>query len=341
MTFRRFAVTVLIAAVMGAAVPAVLGASPVVRIKDIATLQGVRENQLMGIGLVTGLAGRGDSSNSALLKKTLSNLMSGFGFEIEPDDITSKNCAVVMVSAEVPPFARPGERIDLNVSSLGDARSLESGILLQTNLQAANGRVYAVAQGKVLVVGASGAVKTVGRIPGGAIVEREVISEFVRDGRLSVVLRNPDFVTASTVATAIRENFQNAGVRTLDASLIEVQIPQDRRDDVVAFIGELESLTITPDVAGKVVVDSNSGVIIVGENVRIGKVAVSYESIQVTVGTSVWDEESSQLFVMEETASVDDLIGTLRAVGVEAEVIIGIMQAIERAGALYGRLIVL
>jgi flagellar P-ring protein precursor FlgI len=318
-----------------------LGA-PTVRIKDIATLSGVRENQLLGIGLVTGLAGRGDSSNSALLQKTLSNLMASFGFQIDPQDIRSKNCAVVMVSSEVPAFARAGERVDLSVSSIGDARSLEGGILLQTNLQAANGEVYAVAQGRLVTATAAGTTKTVGTVPKGAIVERDIISRFVQENRISMILRNPDFVTANTVAQAVRAQFEGIQVQTLDASLIEVEIPEPRRTDVVSFISELESLTITPDVAGKVVIDSVSGVIIVGENVRIGKVAVSYKSIKVSVGTSVWDEEDAPTnFVMEETASVDDLISTLRTVGLEAEVILGIMQAIDRAGALYGRLIVL
>ena len=323
-------------------------AAPTVRIKDIATLQGVRENQLLGIGLVTGLAGKGDSSNSVLLKKALANLMASFGFEIAVDDIKSKNCAVVMISSDVPAFVRPGERIDLTISSIGDARSLEGGILLQTNLRAANAQVYAVAQGKVLVSNARDSVDTVGTITGGAIVEKEVLSEYFTDNRISVLLRDPDFVTAGAVASAIRSNFENINVNTRDASLIEVEIPEERRADIVAFIGELESLTLTPDVSGKVVIDSGSGVIIVGENVRIGKVGVSYKSISISIGspaTGSWfgrgEEETPDLFVVEETASVEDLISALRAVGLKTAVIVGIMQAIERAGALFGRLIVL
>jgi flagellar P-ring protein precursor FlgI len=324
--------------------------APTVRIKDIATLKGVRENQLLGIGLVTGLAGKGDSSNSLLLKKALSNLMASFGFEIDPKEIKSKNCAVVMISTEVPAFTRPGERIDLHISSIGDARSLEGGILLQTNLKAANDQVYAVAQGKVLVSTTAGSVKTVGTITDGAIVEREVLSQFLTDNRISILLRDPDFVTANAVASAVRSKFDSIKVSTLDASLIEVEIPEERRADVVAFIGELESLTVTPDVTGKVVIDTSSGVIIVGENVRIGKVAVSYKSINVTIGSPVrgpsswsdWgEEEVPDLFIVEETASVDDLVSALRAVGLRTDAIVGIMQAIERAGALFGRLIVL
>ncbi len=345
MRFRKYLLIGTVAVLV--LLPCSVFGAPTVRIKDIATLQGVRENQLLGIGLVTGLAGKGDSSNSVLLKKALANLMASFGFEIGVDEIKSKNCAVVMVSSEVPAFVRPGERIDLTISSIGDARSLEGGILLQTNLKAANGQVYAVAQGKVLVSNARDSV--VGTITDGAIVEQEILSEYFTDNRISVLLRDPDFVTASAVASAIRSKFENINVNTLDASLIEVEVPEERRGDIVAFIGEMELLTLTPDVAGKVVIDSGSGVIIVGENVRIGKVAVSYKSISVNIGSpasgsasrSSWgEEETPDLFVVEETASVDDLVTVLRAVGLKTDVIVGIMRAIEKAGALFGRLIV-
>ncbi len=319
-----------------------LFASPAVRIKDIAYLKGIRENQLMGIGLVMGLAGKGDSSGSMLLKKALSNLMASFGFDVDPGDIKSKNCAVVMVSVMLPAFAREGDRIDLSIASIGDARSLESGILLQTNLKAANGQVYAVAQGKLMVSGAPGSVKTVGDISGGAIVEREILSEFMADGRISVVLRNPDFVTASTVSAVIREAFENIEVKSLDASLIEIKIPENRRSDIVSFIGEMESLMVTPDVVGRVVIDSQSGVIIMGENVRIGKVAVAYRKVSVSVGSFNWEEEEKpDLFVIEDTTQVNDLIELLKTVGLETDAIIEIMRAIERAGALFGRLVIL
>jgi flagellar P-ring protein precursor FlgI len=315
--------------------------APIVRLKDIATFEGVRENQLLGIGLVSGLAGKGDSSGSELLRQSIANLASSFGLKIDPDDVKSKNSAVVMVAAEIPPFARSGERIDLNVSSIGDARSLEGGILLQTNLQAADGQVYAVGQGRIAVSSSSASVKTVGTIPGGAIVEREVLSTFVTDGTVSIVLRNPDFVTAASVATAVRQAFEDAEVTSRDASLIDVGVPEQMLPDIISFMAQLESLTLTPDVEGKVVIDSQSGVVIVGENVRIGKVAVSYKSVNLTVGASVWDEEKPSQFVIDETASVDDLVRTLQTVGLETDTVIGILQAIEKSGALFGRLIIL
>ncbi len=317
-------------------------ATPNVRIKDIAYLSGMRENQLLGIGLVTGLAGRGDSSNSKLLKSAVSNLVAHFGFDISPDDIRSRNCAVVMVIATVPAFVRVGERIDITISSIGDARSLEHGILLQTPLKAANNIVYAVAQGKVEVSGERGSVKTVGTVHSGAIIEKEVISNFINGNTISIILRNPDFVTAATVSKTIKEKYENIIISTQDASLIQVTIPEDRRNDVIAFIAEIESLTVTPDIAGKVVIDSSSGVIIMGEHVRISKVAVSYKNLDVTIGGyfSYTEENEKMHFVFPETTSVEDFIKTMKEIGIQTQTIIEILKTINDAGALHGELVI-
>lgn len=316
---------------------------PQVRIKDIAYISGVRENQLSGIGLVTGLAGKGDSQGSELLRRTLANLLSNFGIEVSSSDIRSKNCAVVMVNMELPPFIHPGDRVDVTVSSIGDARSLEEGILLQTNLKAANNRIYAVAQGKVLVSSSNKSVKTVGAVTGGGIMEREIVSTYEQNGIIRIVLRHPDFVTADTVAETIRMQFDPINVETKDAALIEVTIPDEQRDNLVGFIADVESLTLTPDISGKVVINPNTGVIIIGENVKIGKVAVSYRDVNVTVSSSYYTDEDEypDSFVIEDTASVNDLIEVLRTAGLKADAIIGILQAIQRAGALYGSLIIM
>lgn len=324
-----------------AALPA--DAAPKVRIKDIADVLGVRENQLLGVGLVTGVAGKGDSSGSVLLQKALSNMVSSFGLEINADEVKSRNAAVVMVSAEAPPFARPGERIDLSVSSVGDARSLEGGILLQTNLRAANGQVYAVAQGRIHVASGPGAVQTVGAVKSGAIVEREIVSTFAAGNKLSFVLRRPDFVTAAAVAEAIKAAVPGIALITRDAALVEIEVPEARRGELVALIGQIESLTVTPDTRGRIVIDSQSGVVIIGENVRISKVAVAYKDVEVSVGASaLYDKEQSpRQFVVPETTSVEDFVKTLKQVGLSTEVIIGILKALDSAGALYGTLIVL
>jgi flagellar P-ring protein precursor FlgI len=321
---------------------AVCSAAPTVRIKDIATIRGIRSNQMLGLGLLTGLSGKGDSSNSTLLKSSLSALISNFGVSVSPQDIRSRNCAVVMVSAELPPFSRAGDSIDVTVSSIGDARDLDGGILLQTNLQAANGQVYAVAQGRVISTADPGGVRTVGSIPAGAIVERESVSEYVDDNRVSVVLRNPDFVTASAVRQAVEAAFQGIQVTSRDPSLIDIQIPDDRRANPVAFLAQLEALTLTPDSAGRVVINSANGVIVMGDKVRIGKVAVSYRNTRVSVGgPQRGSAEQPELFVLGDTTTVDDFVSLLKSVGLKTDAIIGILQAVEKAGALFGSLVIM
>jgi flagellar P-ring protein FlgI len=317
-------------------------ATPTVRIKDISTVRGVRNNQILGLGLVTGLDGKGDSSTSALLRSTLSSLIANFGVTISPADVRSRNVAVVMVSAELPAFARSGDRIDVTVSSIGDARDLDGGILLQSNLQAANGQAYAVAQGKVLTPLDPTSAKTVGIIAQGAIVEKEVLSQFLSNNIVSIVLQNPDFVTAAAVQKAIVTAFPGIAATSRDASLIEVTIPDDRKADAVGFLAQLEALTVTPDTAGKVVIDTSNGVIVMGEKVRIGKVAVSYRTARVTVGAAASSgTQNPDIFVVNETTTVDDFVNALRAVGLKADVIIGILEAVDKAGALFGSLVVM
>jgi flagellar P-ring protein FlgI len=317
-------------------------AAPLVRIKDIATVQGLRGNQLLGLGLLTGLNGKGDSQSSSLLRNSLASLVSTFGVTVAPADVRTKNTAVVMVSAELPPFARAGDRIDVTVSSIGDARDLDEGILLQANLQAANGQVYAVAQGRVLTTLDPNGSRTVGAVSQGAIVEKEVLSQFLTNNSVSIVLRNPDFVTASAVQKAIQAAFNGITVASRDASLIEVQLPEASRADPVGFLAQLEALTVTPDSDGRVVINAGSGVIVMGDKVRIGKVAVSYRTARVTVGaaSSAAGPAPQDVFVIGETTTVDDFVAALKAVGLKADVIIGVLQAVDKAGALFGSLVI-
>lgn len=328
------------------AISVALSAAPTVRLKDIAALQGIRGNQLVGVGLVTGLAGRGDSANSALLRNAVANLVSNFGFRISPEEVRSRNCAVVSVSAEVPPFLRPGASIDVTVASLGDARSLEGGVLLQTPLKGANGRVYALAQGQVFTIGEGSGTRTVGTIPAGAIAEQEILSTFLADATLSLVLKNPDFLTANSVAVAVRQAFPDIRVRSRDAALVELEIPEPQRGDPVGFIARLEAVQVTPDPSNKVVIDASSGIIIFGEQVRIGKVAVSYKDVSVKVGAlPAWRAEENpdkpEQFTLQENTTVEQLVDALRTVGLDTETVIQLIKAIDKAGSLYGTLVLL
>ena len=322
------------------------GAELTVRLADLAYVQGVRDNQLVGVGLVTGLSGRGDTTNSAILQKAVANLVSAFGIQVAQNDIRSRNCAVVTVTATLPPFARPGDPIPVTVSSIGDATDLGGGILLQTNLRAANGQVYAVAQGSVAST-SNTTTKTVGEVPDGAIVEQGVGTTFVNAGKVAIILRNPDFITAAATAAAIRKAYPGSDVTAVDGSEVDVTIPGDKSADPVGFIASLQQLTLTPDMSGKVVVNPRTGVVVVGQNVRIGKVAVSYKNTRITIGgaditSPYWGlDQGKNPFVIGNTATVDDLVKVLQDAGVTGDTIIEILKAIDRAGALYGKLIVM
>ena len=340
--------------------------SPEVRIKDLADIEGVRSNQLSGVGVVMGLQGTGDKSDMSI--QVLRNLMRRFGVTLSDKDVKSKNVAMVAVTAELPPFVRPGQTVDVTVSTLGDAKSLQGGVLLQTPLKAANGNVYAAAQGPVLVGGFSAGrggssvtknVVTVGRVNGGAIVERDVSTEFSYGGRLSLLLRNPDFTTSRRIADAINRKFGSIA-SALDAGRVQIQLPGAYMASPSAFIADMESMRVTPDMQAKVVVNERTGTVVMGGNVQISSVAVAHGDLTVRIdqenqvsqpepfsggvttpyaNDTVQAEEKRGSFIkMDATTTVDQLVDAINAVGASPRDVIGILQAIDRAGALHGEL---
>ncbi|MFO7849999.1 MAG: flagellar basal body P-ring protein FlgI, partial [Spirochaetia bacterium] len=291
----------------GGELPSGEGENGGVRIKEIAEIQGVRTNQLVGFGIVTGLKGTGDSSRSKMMKKLISNFASSFDVDIEEESVESKNSAVVMVTGDTPPFLRSGQRIDVTVSSLQDARSLSGGILLQTPLKGANGKVYAIAQGNVVDSGGENGTETVGQVVEGALVEREIISRYEEgDNGFSLLLKRPDFSTAYAVYEEINSNFPELTTIPVDASKIQVIMPEDDPMQRMEIISQIENLRVTPDSAGKVVINSDSGVVVMGTSVRIGPVSVSYDTADLDVGpfTPSGDDQDGGSFLLESTTSV-------------------------------------
>lgn len=343
--------------------------NPQVRIKDLADVDGVRSNQLSGVGVVMGLQGTGDKSNMSI--QALRNMMRRFGLTLTEKDVKSKNVAVVAVTAVLPPFTRPGQTVDVTVSAIGDAKSLQGGVLLQTPLQAANGAVYAVAQGPLLVGGFSAGnggsnvtknVVTVGQIGGGAIVERDVPTDFAFGGRMSLLLRNPDFTTARRMADAINGRFGNVAT-ALDAGRVAVQLPGAYASSPSSFIADMENMRITPDIQARVVVNERTGTVVMGGNVQISSVAVAHGDLTVRIdqdkqvsqpnpfgaGTTTpytnsqvqVSEQRGSFIKMEATTTVDQLVDAINSVGAGPRDVIGILQAIDRAGALHGELVIM
>ncbi|NLZ44968.1 MAG: flagellar basal body P-ring protein FlgI [Clostridia bacterium] len=342
------------------------------RVKDLARLEGVRANQLTGLGLVVGLRGTGDSSRSRASMEMVLNFLARYGVPVESMG-NLRNVAVVAVSAELPPFARGGDRIDVHVSSIGDAKSLSGGTLLQTPLTGADGKVYAVAQGPLLIGGYAvygnnnelREVKnhpTMGSIPRGALVEREVPMQFLHGETIRLVLNRPDFTTAGRLAAVINERIQPGLAEAKDGSLVEVKVPEAYLESPVEFITALESLPVTPDKVARVIINERTGTVVIDENVRVSPVAVTHGSITVKVMEESMayyryseeeGEETAEAMVMtrdrvavEEKevpvvalpagASLEEIVEVLNMIGANPHDIAAILLAIDQAGALHG-----
>lgn len=340
------------------------------RIKDVARFMGVRPNALYGYGLVIGLNGTGDNNKTQFTSSTLANFLDRMGIHVDPDSVKVKNVAAVMVTAKLPPFARIGTKLDVQVSSIGDAKSLEGGTLLMTTLQGPDGQVYAVAQGPVSTGGfsASGASgssvqknhPTVGFISQGAVVEQEFPVRIDDLNRLDLVLNSPDFTTADQAARKINLALGGQYARAVDGSTIHVDVPPSYRSDIVGLISQVEALDISPDAAAKVVINERTGTIVLGEHVRISPVAVAHGNLTVQIseqpavsqplpfsqGRTVVTPQSTvqvqegkgSINVVGGGATIGEVIKGLNAIGATPRDIITILQAIKAAGALHAEL---
>jgi flagellar P-ring protein precursor FlgI len=361
----RRTLSVLIAAALLALAAAPPCLSATARLKDLATLEGARDNQLIGYGLVVGLAGTGDKRQTVFSAQTLSNLLQRMGVAVDPKAILVRNMASVMITANLPPFAQPGTRIDVTVAAVGDATNLQGGLLLITPLKAANGQVYAVAQGSVLtggfVAGGSGNNRTMnhptaGRIPNGAIVEREPPS-LVAGPVLKWQLRRSDFTMAARVAAAVNKQFEGRPVARPDnAALVSVQLPPEYASRDVEFVALLENLSVETDRQARIVINERTGTIVMGKEVQIAPVSILHGALTIevlnTLGVSQpapfsagqttvipdqqvrVSEEQAKNVKLDPGATVEDLVRALLAIGSTPRDVIAILQNLRAANAL-------
>ncbi len=342
------------------------------RIKELAQLEGVRSNQLVGYGLVVGLNGTGDSTGTQFTTQSLVSMMERLGVTVDADKVKVDNVAAVVVTADLPPFARTGSTIDVAVASIGDADNLAGGTLLMTPLKAADGKIYAVAQGALvngaLAFGGKAAKvqknhPTAARIPDGALVEREVPFVFGQQPELNYRLKDSDFTTVARMSEAVNRHFGGIYAHSLDAGQMQVRVPPAYHDRVVDFVSELERLDVVPDTLARIVVNEKTGTIVMGEGVRISTVAVSHGNLSLVIseqsnvsqpnpfsdGETVVTpetqvdvaEEEGTLVVLEQGVSIGDVASALNAIGATPRDLIAIFQAIKAAGALYADLVVL
>lgn len=310
-----------------------------VRIKDISYIPEVASNQLFGYGVVIGLPGTGDSSRLLAARQALSNMLINMDIRLSPEAIRSDNIAAVMATAELPAFAKEGDRIDVRISSIGDAESMEGGTLLLTPLRAADGKVYASSQGTItvdkrpLAPGARRRNETlppVGKIVGGALIAKTLDTKFEDMNSLSIRLRNPDFATASLVAKKINETFWDGIAIAVDLGTVKVEVPKDFKKRLVNFVSMLGELTVNPDTKAKVVINERTGTVIIGEKVRISTFAISHGNMTLKI---------SQM--PNGKATLDDVVTALKAVGTTTEDLIAILKTMKAAGALQAELIIM
>lgn len=316
-------------------------AAQAARLKDIASIRGVRENQLIGYGIVVGLKGSGDGK-AEFTGKSMARMLDKLGVKLDAQQVDSKNVAAVIVTANLPAFGKAGNPMDVTVSSLGDASSLEGGTLLQTPLRAANEQVYAVAQGTV-VIGGQGkdAFTTVGRVPNGAIIERDVSSDFSSRKMFRLTLHNPDFITAARTSLQINRELGGQYAAAKDAGTIDIVTPPSFEGRGVELLATIEAVEINPDQKAKVVINEKTGTVIIGDRVKISRVAIAHGTLSVKVqGKSGKDTAEEKVNVIEGV-SVGELVQSLNKLGVSPKDLITLLQSIKAAGALHGELEIL
>lgn len=354
-------------------IPAIAADS--VRIKDLGRMQGWRDNAIVGYGIVTGLAGTGDSSTNKTTRQALANVYSQFNLTIAPDQVQSRNVAVVLVTAALPSFAHEGDTLDVTVTSAGDARSLVGGSLLMTPLKAANGKTYALAQGSLSVGGyrydANGNVvqknhPTVGSVPGGATVEVGVDAQVLSDRQdVTFLLAEADYTTATRIADAINTRLGGDLARARDASGVVIRVPDDQRADLSKYLTRIENVAVIPDRRAKVVINERTGTVVSGGDVRISRVAISHGDLKIAITTQNTasqplfigsggpgirseivsntrvdvDEQNGPGYVGPGNNTVADLVQTLARMKTNTRDIISILRAVKAAGALHAELV--
>ena len=333
------------------------------RIKDIVNFEGIRDNVLVGYGLVTGLDGTGDNlKNSNFTHKGLVNLLEKLGINTRGENLKTKNVAAVMVTANLPGFSRTGNRISINLSTLGDAKSLKGGTLLATPLMGIDGKIYAVAQGQVGIGKLSDSrqdtfkpILTSGYIINGASVEREIDFDLNSLQHVNISLNNPDLTTARAIANAINSYLSSNLAISRDPGTVTLQIPNEYKDNVVGLLADIENIVISPDTTAKIIIDEATGTIVIGKHVKISKVAIAQKNLIVKVSPikefelesnilsnkndpQEQSEPGTALKILKPTANLADLVSGLNSLGVKTQDLITILKSIQEAGALQGEI---
>lgn len=314
------------------------------RLKDIASIRGVRENQLIGYGLVIGLKGTGDSA-AQFTGQSFARLINKMGVKIDAEQLASKNVAAVIVTAKLPAFAKAGNPLDIKVSSIGDSNSLVGGTLLQTPLRAANDEIFAVAQGSVSVLGDGKEMHTtVGTIPNGAMIERDIQADFANRKMYRLTLHNPDFTTAARTMLTINKELSGQYATATDAGTLDIVTPPNFENKGVELMATIEAIEIDPDQKARVVINEKTGTIVIGEKVKISRVGISHGNLSLKIvdpQTKKILPSDDKVTVLDSGVNVGELVQALNKLGVAPKDLISILHSIKAAGALHAELEIL
>jgi flagellar P-ring protein precursor FlgI len=368
MTMKKKLALTLAAVTLAACVPSLALAQPV-RLKDVARVQGVTANQLVGYGIVTGLSQTGDSTSAAFTSKTIQNVLQSFGLSVNSQDVRTRDVAAVIVTASLPPFAHSGDNTDVTVSAIGDSTSLQGGTLIMTELRAANNLVYATAQGPISVGGFSVSSSfggpnsitqnhvTAGRIPQGAVIARDMITNIQQDqAGFSYVLTSPDYRTAARLATALNARFGGGTARANDAETIRVNLPPRYAGDPVNFLADAGDISLQADQVAKVVVNERTGTVVMGGDITLAPCAIAHGNLSITISTNnvvvpaapftggqppvqsntqiTASEGNRKLVYISGAATLAQVVRALNTIGVSPRDLIAIVQALRQAGSL-------
>lgn len=348
-------------------------AAQATRVKDLTVISGARDNQLVGFGLVAGINGDGDK-NQIYTVQSIANMLQRFGITVPTATLQSKNVAAVTVTADIPAFLKPGARLDVHVASMGDAKTLQGGVLLQTPLLGADGKVYAVAQG-ALSIGGFGAGAggpggatvqknhpTTGQIIGGALVEREVPTSIVRENHVELLLREPDFTSAARLAEAINGKFTNSA-QAVDSTTVRVRVPEDWPGSPVDFVARLEAVEVTPDTPARIILNERTGTIVANSRIKISHCAISHGNLTINIASTLdvsqpapfseqgrtvvtprtettVTENKASVITLPELPTVEKVAASLNSLGVTPRDMMAIFQAMKQAGALQAELLI-
>ncbi len=319
-----------------------LDAQVKVKIKNLVTIEGLSENSLIGYGIITGLNGTGDTKKFELSKKILTTMLNNLGIDIENEKLDSKNNALVLITAKLPAITKAGETIDANVASIGDAKSITAGLLLQAPLKGMDGRVYGIAEGIVTVVDSSEKNQASGIIPSGVILQQEFTSDFINNNKFIMTLNDPDFNTIIKIRDAIKADIPGLSVEVLNNKIIEISILKGIDKDLPKVISEIQNIEVEPETKARIVINKRSGVIVFSGDIKLLESAVSYKNIDISINNKATDRttQNKNIVYLDSSSDIQSLIDGLNKLGAKTGDIISILYTLKKAGSLFAEIIV-